>query len=52
MKLDGLVILSNIISSQKKKKKMTRGFSGGSGEKNWLPIQETQVRSLVWEDAT
>ena len=29
------------------------GFPGGSGVKNiHLPVQETQVRSLVWEDPT
>ena len=28
------------------------GFPGGSGVKNPLPMQETGVQSLVWEDPT
>ena len=31
---------------------LKEGFPGGSVVQNLLPIQETQFRSLIWEDPT
>ena len=37
---------------RKEKKKKNLGFTGGSVVKNPLPIQETRVWSLAWEEPT
>ena len=43
---------SSVRQYRESQSKLYRGFSGGPGVENGLPLQGTQVQALVQEDAT